>query len=576
MNGFLLRDYQQAAVQKLKSGWLGEAGKLYRKQLLVLATGLGKTICFAHLIEWVLAGGGRALVLAHREELLDQAEDKIRKVVGDDYLIGREQGPNYAALMDQIVIASVPTLGRGGTESSRIARFPKDHFGLIIFDEAHHCTASTYQNIIEYFCDENSKTFMLGVTATPKRSDRESLYKIFDRVAYKMDIIEGIKSGNLSPVASHRISSKTDLSSVRVTVAGDYDINDLAKTVNNKERNSLIVRTYLELYGARDEKYQAIVFATNVEHAQALSEEFILSGISSEVISGETPKDQRRNAIEGFKKGEITILTNYGVLTEGFDHENLKVIISARPTKSELLLTQIIGRGTRLSQGKTRCEVVEIVDLHSDDTATCSKIFGFRRTFDAEGHNFLECIREADQMAEEKNWFDPYSAFSWTDMFDRFKKSIEKPSAPVGVSQFVSRYRYYPFGDGISRNQVTVDGLKYLLRISENALGNFDTELYLRKDETSWEVLFGEQAPDWTKAASVLESHIQHHYPSIDKLLNLNAPWRRRVFSEPATDRQWELIQKLRLTTLPRASVSKGEAMEMLNHFFNSGRSPNA
>ena len=575
MSQFVLRDYQQAAVQKIKSGWLSEAGKLYRKQLLVLATGLGKTICFAHLIEWVLSTEGRALVLAHREELLDQAEDKIRKVIGECISIGREQGPNYASLSDQVVIASVPTLGRGALDSSRLARFPKDHFNLVIFDEAHHCTATTYQTIIDYFCDEDSKTFMLGVTATPKRSDRESLYKIFDRVAFKMDIIEGIKSGNLSPVASHRISSQTDLSSVRVTVAGDYDINELAKTVNNKERNSLIVRSYLELFGNREEKFQAIVFATNVEHAEDLAREFLLSGVSCDVISGETPKEIRRSAIEGFKKGEITILTNYGVLTEGFDHENLKVIISARPTKSELLLTQIIGRGTRLSQGKKRCEVIEIVDLHSDDTATCSKIFGFRRTFNAEGHDFLECINEAEQMAEEKNWFDPYSAFSWTDMFERFERSLEKPATTSGVSKFISRYRYYPFGDGISRNQVTIDGQKYLLRISENALGGFDSELYLRKVE-SWEVLFGDQVHDWITAAAVLETHIQYHYPSIDKLLNLNAPWRKRVFSEPATDRQWELIQKLRLTTLPRVSVSKGEAMEILNHFFNSGRHPNA
>jgi len=573
----ILRDYQEEALAKLIEGWSDEN---FRRQLLVLATGLGKTICFAHAIEWALSNGKKSLVLAHREELLEQAEEKIRRVIGNHHFIGREQGQNYASLEDSIVTASVPTLGRSvsdGDDSAanqRIVRFPKDHFGLIIFDEAHHCTASTYLNIIDRFCGEGSTTCMLGVTATPKRSDRESLHNIFDRVAYRMDIVEGIKKGHLAPVASHRISSTTDLRNVRTT-AGDYNIKDLSKAVNNKERNSLIVRTYLELFGNREELFQAIVFATNVEHATDIAQEFKQSGISCEVISGETPKDFRRQSISDFKSEKITILTNYGVLTEGFDHENLRVIINARPTKSELLLTQIVGRGTRLSSNKKRCEVIEIVDLHSDETATCSKIFGFRQTFDCEGHDFLECISEAERMAEEKSWFNPYWSHSWSDMFERFEKSAKAPAPTFSRGQTRSRYRYYPAGDGVIRNQITVDGEKYMLRICQNALGTFDAELKA-KDDDGWMVIHSASHPNRMAATELLEAYVEIEFPTIDRLLNLNAPWRARVANEPVTDKQWNLIQKFRLTQLERHLVSKGDAIEILNEFFNRGRNTNA
>jgi len=602
----ILREYQVKALDEIKKGWLGNRlGNTFNSQLLVLSTGLGKTICFAALADWVIKQhDGRVLVLAHREELLEQAEEKIRRVIGGEVAIGREQAGNRASVQfDKIVTASVATLGRSITEpgagvfvdgvmqsvtkpNDRLARFPRDHFKLIIIDEAHHSTADTYKNILNYFAGPDSNTWVLGVTATPKRTDKESLREVYKRVAFKMDIVDGTKLGFLAPVVSHRVSSRTDLDGVKTT-AGDFNIKALAERVNNQERNSLIVSTYLERFKGQ----QCIVFATDLDHARAIDSEFDRLGVVSAAISGDMGKDERREAIKAFKEGRVEVLTNFGVLTEGFDHERLSVIINARPTKSRLLLTQIVGRGTRLHPQKEKCDFVEIVDNHSEETATCAEIFGFKQKFDCEAVSFVDCIRMAEAMEIEKEYFNAWILDSVSEMQRRF--SLATPDDPSGsgkpnwdgdrddrvADRFDSRYRYYSTSGGSFKLNYTDRGTrempinppnKYLVRIEPDGMGGYTSTLSIVKKGEPAQKLYLFECYTVLEAAHKVEDCIQENYSDWDILLNLKAGWRKKAAGEPCTDKQWSMIQKFKLSRgRSKHEITKADAMEIISKFFN-------
>jgi len=577
---FALRDYQVTSVNNLKRGWQGtQRGNTYPRQLLVLATGLGKTVVFANAIEWAVKElKGRCLVLAHREELLQQAEEKLVKVMGYSeweavQRIGREQASSYALENHEIVTASVMTWGVRRSESQwndRMSRFKRDHFKLIVIDEAHHAVADSYQHILDYFTPEGSQTYILGVTATPKRGDGESIKKAFDRVAFQMDIVDGTKAGWLAPVVSHRVSSSTDLRAVRTT-AGDFNLKDLALAVNNTQRNSLILNTYMrEQFRGR----QCVVFATDLEHARAMSREFADAGFTSSAISGDMDKEMRRNAIANFKAGKIDVLTNYGVLTEGFDYEDLDLIINARPTKSSLLLTQILGRATRKPAHRPNkiADFIEIIDLHSDETATASSIFGFMQKFDCEGHHFLECIQEAERMEKEKDYYSPWKAPSWSRMQADFQKAVkwDGPTAqPNREWCFDNRYRYYiTQGQNLILKHKDDEGVNYTVRITESPLGGFEGTIHAKQgDEIRKTFEFsGETRFD---VVNKIENCIMAYYPKWDILLNINAAWRRRAQGEPCTDKQWNLMEKFRLTRgRERSQISKADAMNEIGKFF--------
>lgn len=579
---FTLRPYQDESIEKLKRGWLATHGTNFHKnQLLVLATGLGKTVVFSNIADWIYNDftNGHVLILAHREELLEQAEDKLKRVMGlDDFrayhLIQREQGSNYAQEAP-IISASVPTWGvnRGSGEwNERMSRFPRDYFKLIIVDEAHHATAASYRHILDYF----ESAWVLGVTATPKRGDKQSLKKVFSRTAYKMDIVDGMRGGYLCPVVSHRVSSRTDLSRVRTT-AGDFNLKDLAKTVNNVDRNNLIVESYKDQCRAIGVERQCVVFATDLEHARALREDFNHAGIRCETISGDMPKDERRQFIKDFKEKRIKVLTNYGVLTEGFDYEELDLIVSARPTKSALLLTQILGRGTRWPKEimpDKLLDFIEIIDLHSDETATAAAIFGFHQKFDCEGFDFLHCIELAEDMEKKKDYYSPWSALSFSRMVQDFERAMPTrgPNATNSNNWFFdNRYRFIVTSGNnlILKHRDTEEDKNYVVRVTESPLGGYEGTISERVDRTERRLYIfdGDTRLD---VVQKLESTLQKNWPKWDVLLNVNARWRQKAQGEPCTDKQWALIQKMNLARgAPRQSISKGKAMDMISRAFN-------
>ena len=328
-----LRDYQEQTLAALGSPEATDA------DLVVCATGGGKTIIFAELLNRSLKPGQRALVLAHRDELIDQAVEKIR-MVAPDLVIDREKAehraPRHISMFGtgerSVVVASVQTL-----RAKRLSEWPKDAFSLIVCDEAHHATAISYTTIFDYFGCRR-----IGVTATPSRTDGKPLGDVFKRIAVDFGIRHLVQRGWLVPVNAQVVRSSVDLSDVKIT-AGDYAQGELERAVNVDDRNELILAA-IEKFG---EGRQTIVYAAGVDHAKVLAEDLSRLGISAEPIWGEMDKALRKDSLARFRAGGIRVLTNFGVLTEGFDEPKVGCIVLARPTQSELLLCQMIGRGTR-------------------------------------------------------------------------------------------------------------------------------------------------------------------------------------------------------------------------------------
>ena len=340
-----LRDYQERAVDGTFAAW--DEG---RSALVVLPTGCGKTIVFASVIQRLLADGGkkaRVLVLAHREELIAQAKDKIAAVV-PSARIGIEMAElkanDFFGQPPEVVVSSVQTQNSG--KPPRMEKFAPKDFAAVIVDEAHHAIAKTYRRVIDWFLEGNPACKLLGVTATPDRKDEAALGSVFERVACDYGIADAISDGWLVPIRQQLVSVESlDYSGIR-TCGGDLNQKDLAEVMEQEENLQRIAAPTLEIVGNR----RAIVFAASVKQAERLAE--ILnrgSGKLADWISGETPKDVRRDKLERFKRGELRYMVNVGVLTEGFDDAGVDVVVMARPTKSRALYAQMAGRATRPS-----------------------------------------------------------------------------------------------------------------------------------------------------------------------------------------------------------------------------------
>lgn len=339
------RPYQAAA----KRSAYAELRK-HRSTLVVMATGLGKTVTFAEMVGDCVRKGKRALVLAHRGNLIDQAAAKISAFEG--LSVAFEQADRRQALepcMDGIdgfapvVVATVQSMAR------RLESFERDHFGLIVIDEAHHAPAGQYQSCIEHF----SAAKILGVTATPDRADAVALGGTFDSVAYQYDLYDGIQDGWLVPISQHTVQCENlDLSKVRST-AGDLNQGDLESLLTEIDLLQEIAGPTVEL--CRDR--QAIVFAATVKHAHLLAEairqQLADAGCEGGVqaIDGSANAEQREAVLSSYSRGETQFLVNCALYTEGFDAPSTGAVVLGRMTKSRALLAQMVGRGTRTLPG---------------------------------------------------------------------------------------------------------------------------------------------------------------------------------------------------------------------------------
>jgi len=334
-----LRPYQTKSVQSVEEEWRENTSTL-----LVLPTGTGKTVVFSDIIR--RAFPRRALVLAHRAELVYQAKAKIEAITG--WRVDIEMG-EMRADMDcmyggpQVVVSTIQTQSSGGDGSGRMTRFDPRMFGVVVIDEGHHACANSYRKILDWYT-QNEAVRVLGVTATPDRADEEALGQVFDTVAFDYEIADAIHDGWLVPITQQMVHVEgLDFSQVRTT-AGDLNGKDLAKVMEYEENLHRVVSPAIEIAGDK----RTLVFSSSVDHAERMAEMFNRHKPGSATsVCGKTPKDDRRRILSDFETGRIQTVCNCNVLTEGFDNPGVEVIIMARPTKSRSLYAQMAGRATR-------------------------------------------------------------------------------------------------------------------------------------------------------------------------------------------------------------------------------------
>jgi superfamily II DNA or RNA helicase len=335
---FTPRDYQQEAHDSIFEEW-----KSVTSTLAVAPTGCGKTVLFAMVCQSMQPK--RCMVIAHREELIFQARDKIYQTTGLE--CGIEMANlfvNNSLFGDlPVIVSTVQTQNSAWGDRKRMGRFNPRDFGVLIIDEAHHGTAESYKTLINYYKHNNPDIKVLGVTATPDRADEIALGQVYETVAFDYEILDAIHDGWLVPVDQQFVSTTIDFSELRTT-AGDLNGADLAAVMEAEDNMQRVAGSSIQIIGKR----RAIVFTASVHQAEMVSSIFNRhrSGMS-EWVCGTTNKDDRRGILERFKSGQTQVVCNCGVLTEGFDDPGVEVIIMGRPTKSRSLYAQMAGRSTR-------------------------------------------------------------------------------------------------------------------------------------------------------------------------------------------------------------------------------------
>ena len=339
-----LRPYQAEALEAVRESYR----RGHRAVLVVMPTGTGKTVLFAEISR---LAKGPVLVLAHRQELVEQAREKISAWIDDVVAVemgGRRELTRPDGTRPKITVASVQSLGR------RLDSIPPDAFRIVVVDEAHHATADSYRTIIEHFSGH-----LLGVTATPDRSDKVPLGDVFSEVGFEYDMRQAIADGWLCPIRSFLVQTQADFSGVR-KVAGELATKGVEEILTRELHLAEIAEPILAERGDRP----AIVFAASVAHARALAR--VLCELSGDrtfavALDGTMSLEERAPVIRRFREGHIKALVNCSLFTEGFDVPDIALVAIARPILSRSFYAQMVGRGTRIAPGKSDVVVLDFL-----------------------------------------------------------------------------------------------------------------------------------------------------------------------------------------------------------------------
>lgn len=330
MSAMTLRPYQQGAREKVHAEW--EAGRL--RTLTVLPTGTGKTIVFSAVAEDQVRAGDRVLILAHRGELLDQAAEKLKKSTGLGCAVEKAESSCLNSWY-RVTVGSVQSLQR----PQRLEKFPHDYFGTIIIDEAHHAITDGYRRILDWFGGAR----VLGVTATPDRGDMRNLGEVFDSLAYEYKLTDAIRDGYLCRILAQTIPLKLDISTVGMS-GGDYSAGELGSALD----------PYLDQIASemsdRCKDRRTVVFLPLIKTSQKFRDILNAHGFFAAEVNGQSA--DRAQILADFSAGKYNVLCNSMLLTEGWDCPGVDCVVVLRPTKVRSLYSQMVGRGTRICDGK--------------------------------------------------------------------------------------------------------------------------------------------------------------------------------------------------------------------------------
>ena len=327
----LLRKYQEVAVDAASTA-LDDKGNT----LVVAPTGAGKTIMLSALIGKRFKKGEQVLVLQHRDELVSQNSTKFNRV--NENITTSEVNASVKDWSADTVFAMVQTLSR----EKNLDNMPK--VDLIVVDEAHHTVADTYQRIINQAKKANEGVQIVGFTATPNRGDKAGLRGIFNNCSHQIEISTLIDEGFLVRPKTFVIDVgvQGELREVRKTIA-DFDMEAVEKIMNRRAVNVKVVEEWQRRCIGR----KTIAFCSTIKHATDLCEEFQIAGVNAKIVTGDTHKDEREEILHELVHGDIEVVVNVAVLTEGFDAPPVSCIILTRPCSYKSTMVQMIGRGLR-------------------------------------------------------------------------------------------------------------------------------------------------------------------------------------------------------------------------------------
>lgn len=322
-----LRPYQQTMVSNIRAAFADGAGAV----VAVAPTGAGKTVVFSFVAASAAAQGTRTVVLVHRDALLRQTARALSSAGVAHGLIAAGTSPSH----DLVQVASVQTLAR------RLIRYPNDpryRFSLLVVDEAHHAVAGSWLSVIDRLPDAH----VLGVTATPRRLDGRGLDGVFRALVLGPSIAELVADGWLAPARVYAPATRPTTDGV-TRRAGDFDRGELAELMDTPSITGDAVDHYRRLCPGSP----AVAFCVSVRHAEDVAATFAAAGFPSRAISGRMPVEEIRRATDALSAGDLAVLTSCDLISEGFDCPAMAAAILLRPTQSEALFVQQIGRPLR-------------------------------------------------------------------------------------------------------------------------------------------------------------------------------------------------------------------------------------
>lgn len=327
----ILREYQEVAVNAAS-----EALDKHGNTLVVAPTGAGKTIMLSALVGKRYNKCKNVLVLQHRDELVNQNMAKFM-TVNDGITTSTVNAleKNWDA---DAVFAMVQTLSR----ANNLTDMPK--LDMVVIDEAHHAIADTYQRVIEQAKKNNEKVEIVGFTATPNRGDKKGLRDVFDNCSHQIEIATLINEGFLVKPRTFVIDVgvQDELREVRKTIS-DFDMSEVEAIMNRRAINKRVVEEWTEKAAER----KTVVFCSTIRHAIDLCEEFVIGGVIAKVVTGDTPREEREQILHDLAHGDVQVVVNVAVLTEGFDAPPVSCVILTRPCSFKSTMVQMIGRGLR-------------------------------------------------------------------------------------------------------------------------------------------------------------------------------------------------------------------------------------
>lgn len=529
----ILRDYQQEGIEAIFAAY----ARGVRSMLLAAATGAGKTVVFASLVS---RRPGRSLVLAHRDRLIQQAAAKLGAVMpwSDLGVVMADQNRVHA----RCVVASVQTLAR----QRRLAVMPK--FDTVIVDECHRSAAKTYQRILKHVCHE--ETLLLGVTATPSRSDGVGLGAIYDEIVYQVGILDLIERGYLVPLRGQHITIEADFSKLHTKTNTD-GVNDY----RHDEVCELMDKANWYVKASEGwQKYAAdrrtIAFVPRVAMAHRLAEHLRGLGVRATALDGSTPQHVQRQALAQFERGEIQFLSSCDLLTEGVDLPSANCILFARPTKSQIVYSQAVGRGTRLSPetGKIDCLVLDMVGATNRfDLVTLGGLFNLRSL--KEDEDICAAVKR-----EKKE--DEAAAAEQLELPDMAEGQVVGREVDLFGGRQVQKR-------GIFEWQINLDAKRSKLHVAGHTfeIWREGGSGWYSFADMHWRGRLSGRTTNYLEARARIEEEAR-------RLLfgDRDAPWR----SAPASPKQIETMSRMRIPFDP--DITKGQASDLLDARFKKAR----